>query len=45
MTPDDEDLVRSRQRARAIVTALLLGGLVVLIFAITIARISSGQPA
>ena len=39
MTPDD-DLVRSRQRSRAKVTALLLGAFVVLMFAITIAKMA-----
>ena len=28
MTPDNEDLIRSRQRGRAIVMALLLGAFV-----------------
>jgi hypothetical protein len=44
MTPQDpgsdQDLVRSRQRNRAKVTALLLGGFVVLMFAITIAKMA-----
>lgn len=44
MTPNDfdrkhQDLVRSRQRGRALVMALLLGALVVLIFAVSIAKI------
>ena len=43
MTPDDEDLVRSRQRGRAIVMALLLGGFVVLVFFITLAKIRAGH--
>jgi len=45
MTPDPldsrrahEELIRRRQRSRAIVTALLLGALVVLTFAIGMAR-------
>lgn len=38
-----DDLVRARQRARARVMALLLGGLVVLLFFITIAKISAGM--
>jgi len=42
--PDDEDLIRARQRARARVTALLLGALVVLFFLISIAKIRSGTP-
>ena len=40
---DPEDLVRRRQRGRAVVMALLLGGLVVLIFAITLAKIRLGM--
>jgi hypothetical protein len=43
MTPDEEDLIRSRQRGRSIVMALLMGGLVVLVFAITIQRIRMGM--
>jgi hypothetical protein len=38
MTPEFEAEYRRRQRARARVTAWILGGLVVLFFAITIAR-------
>ena len=40
MTPDDQDLIRARQRERARITALLLGLFVVLIFAITIAKMA-----
>jgi hypothetical protein len=43
MMPGDEDLVRRRQRGRAIVMALLLGFLVILIFAITLAKIRAGM--
>ncbi len=43
MTPDDEKLIRSRQHGRARVMALLLGGLVLLIFAISIAKIQLGM--
>lgn len=39
----EEELVRSRQKSRAIVMALLLGGLVVLIFLITLTRIRQGM--
>jgi|EndMetStandDraft_4_1072995.scaffolds.fasta_scaffold3874449_1 hypothetical protein len=38
MTPDFEQEYRRRQRARAKVTALILGALVVLFFAIAIVR-------
>ena len=37
------DVVRRRQRARAAVMALLLGGFVVLVFFITIAKIHQGM--
>ena len=40
MTPDPHDIeVRRRQRSRALVMALVLAGLVVLLYTITIARI------
>ena len=41
MTPpdQDQDLIRRRQKSRALVLALLLGALVVLIFFITLVRI------
>jgi hypothetical protein len=45
MTPDDEDLIRRRQRGRSIVVAVLLVGLVLLIFAITLAKIRQGMPS
>lgn len=41
--PSDEDLIRSRQRGRAIVMALLLGGFVILVFFISIAKIRAGH--
>lgn len=43
MTPQDEDLIRRRQKGRALVLALLLGGLVVLIFFITLVRIRASM--
>jgi len=39
MTPDEEDIVRRRQRGRALAMALLLGGFVVLLYFVTIAKI------
>lgn len=45
MTPEDEDLVRRRQKGRAIVTALLLGAFVILVFAISIVKIRAGLDA
>lgn len=43
MTPDEDKQVRARQKSRAIVTGLLLAALVVLFYAITIAKIGGGQ--
>ena len=40
MTPDLEDEYRRRQRARARVTAILLGAMVALFFAISIVKMS-----
>ena len=39
MNSEDQDLIRRRQKSRALVLALLLGALVVLIFFITLVRI------
>ncbi|WP_269429159.1 hypothetical protein [Sphingomonas sp. 37zxx] len=41
MTPDDEKLIRKRQRSRALVLALLLGGFVVLMYAISIIKMGN----
>jgi hypothetical protein len=38
--PPDEDLLRARQRSRSIATALVLAGLVILFFLLTIAKMS-----
>ena len=46
MTPDDprdEDQIRARQKSRAKMMALLLGAFVILMFAITIAKMSINQ--
>jgi hypothetical protein len=43
MTPVPEDEVRRRQRDRARIMAVLLGIFVVLLFAITIAKMSINQ--
>lgn len=43
MTPEEHDKVRARQRARALVTGLLLAALVVLFYAITIAKIGAAR--
>ena len=39
MTEDEEKQIRARQRSRALVTAMLLGGLVVLFYLITLAKV------
>ncbi|WP_164523477.1 hypothetical protein [Sphingomonas sp. S-NIH.Pt15_0812] len=44
MTPEEQDLVRRRQRSRAIVMAVLLGAFVLLVFGISIAKIQAGMP-
>ena len=38
MTDPNEDEIRRRQKVRAIITAVLLGAFVVLVYAITIAK-------
>jgi hypothetical protein len=43
MTPEEEKLVRARQSNRAKLTALLLGAFVILMFAITIAKMAINQ--
>lgn len=42
MSEDREDKIRQKQRSRALVTALLLGALVVLFYFVTLARIGGG---
>ena len=44
MTPEEEDLLRARQKSRARVMAVLLLAFVVLVFAISIVKISAGIP-
>ena len=41
MPQPDVDIIRRRQRARARITALLLGAFVILLFFITIAKTSA----
>ena len=43
-TPSRDDLIRARQRSRATVMALILGAFVILVFAISIAKIKAGMP-
>ena len=40
MIPQDDDLIRARQRSRARITAILLLAFVVLMFGITIAKMA-----
>jgi hypothetical protein len=40
MTPEDEREIRARQKSRSLVVGLLLGGLVILFYAIAIAKIA-----
>ena len=40
----DLDEIRRRQRARAIIMALLLGAFVILVYAITVAKMSLYSP-
>ena len=40
MTPEEQKEVRARQKSRAIVTGIILGALVILFYAITIAKLS-----
>ena len=43
MTPDLEPEIRKRQRERARIMAILLGTFVILLFAITIAKMTINQ--
>jgi hypothetical protein len=43
MTHDEEEVIRKRQRERSRVLAILLGLFVVLMFAITIAKMTINQ--
>ena len=43
MTPEDQQQIRARQKSRAIVTGLILGFLVILFFAITLAKIGASH--
>ena len=44
MTPQEEDIVRARQKSRARIMAILLFAFVILVFAISIVKISQGIP-
>lgn len=43
MTPEEQDQIRARQKSRSIVMGLLLGALVILFFAITMAKIGASH--
>ena len=43
MTHDEEEVIRKRQRERSRLLAILLGAFVLLMFAITIAKMSINQ--
>lgn len=43
MTPEEDRLIKARQRSRAILTGLILGGLVILFYLITIAKIGGSS--
>ncbi|MET0370436.1 MAG: hypothetical protein ABW039_03560 [Sphingobium sp.] len=43
MTPEEDRIVRARQRSRAIVTGVILAGLVILFYLITIVKISGAS--
>jgi len=43
MTHDEEEAIRKRQRERSRLLAILLGAFVILMFAITIAKMSINQ--
>ena len=43
-TPNHDELIRARQRSRAMVMAVILGAFVILVFGISIAKIKAGMP-
>ncbi|MFL9840088.1 hypothetical protein ABS767_03850 [Sphingomonas sp. ST-64] len=44
MTPEEEELIRARQKSRARIMAVLLIAFVALVFAISIVKIQAGMP-
>lgn len=42
MNKDEQDQIRAKQRSRALVTAAVLGAMVLLFYLITLAKIGSG---
>ncbi|MEZ0497120.1 hypothetical protein [Sphingomonas sp. IW22] len=40
MTPEEQRIIRRRQRSRALVLGLILGGFVVLVYAISIVKMT-----
>ena len=43
MTPEDEQIIRARQKSRSLITGLILGFLAILFFAITLAKIGESH--
>ena len=43
MTPEEEDIIRARQKSRSLVTGLLLGFFVILFFVIVLAKIGTSD--
>ena len=43
MTPQEEQIVRKRQKSRALIVALMLGAFVILVYGISIAKIAAGS--
>ncbi|MBH1999945.1 MAG: hypothetical protein I8H96_12510 [Sphingomonadaceae bacterium] len=43
MTPEDEQIIRARQKSRSLITGLILGFLAILFFAITLAKIGASH--
>ena len=39
----DQDMIRARQKSRALITALVLGALVILFYAIAIVKMTGGS--
>ena len=43
MTPEEEQIIRARQKSRSLVTGLILGFLAILFFAITLVKIGASH--
>lgn len=42
MTPEEQDIIQARQRARARITGMILAALVILFFAIALSKMMGG---